>query len=43
VEQDLRVLLGNRLAMSQQFSPVAKKAKDILGCVKKVWPGGQRE
>ena len=34
-EKDLRVLVGNRLAMSQQCAPVAKKVKGILGYVKK--------
>jgi len=34
-ERDLGVLAGNRLAMSHQRAPVAKKANGILGCIKK--------
>jgi len=34
-EMDLDVLVGNRLAMSQQRALVAKEANGILGCIKK--------
>ena len=34
MEKDLRVLVGNRLATSQQCALVVKKASVILGCIK---------
>jgi len=43
VEKDLRVLLDNRLAMSQQCALVAKKANGILGCITKCWASRSKE
>ena len=35
MKKNLCVLVDNRLAMSQQFALVAKKANGILECIKK--------
>ena len=40
-EKDLGVLVNNRLAMSQQCAPVAKKTNGIWGALKRAWPAGQ--
>ena len=37
-EKDLGVLVDKRFAMNQQCAPVAKKASDIQGYIKKWWP-----
>ena len=42
-EKDLSVLVGNRMAMSQQCALVAKKVNSILGCIKKSVPCRSRE
>ena len=42
VEEDLGVLVGNRLAMNQQYALVAKKANGILGCIKKIMASRSR-
>lgn len=34
-EKDIVVLMGNKLSMSQQCDLVAKKANDVLGCIRK--------
>jgi len=39
-EKEIGVLVANRLAKSQQFALVAKKASDILGWIKIMWPTG---
>lgn len=35
VEKDLEVLVDSQLPISQQWALVAKKARGLLGCVKK--------
>jgi len=42
-DRDLGVLVGDRLTMSPECAPVAKKAKDILGCIKKSVASRSRE
>ena len=42
-EKDLGVIMGNRLTMSQQCALVPKKAKVILGCIKKKVASRSRE
>jgi len=42
-EKDLRVLVDNGLAMSQQCAPVAKKASGILGYIKSSVASRSRE
>ena len=42
-EKDLGVLVANRLAMSQQCALVAKKARGIPGCTKKIMASRSRE
>ncbi|PKU41724.1 pol- hypothetical protein [Limosa lapponica baueri] len=43
VEKDLGVLVGNRMTISQQCALMAKKAKGILGCIKKSVASRSRE
>ena len=43
MEKDLRVLVGNRLATSQQCALVVKKASVILGCIKESVASRSRE
>ena len=42
-EKDLGVLVGNRLAVSQHCTLVAKAARGILGCLPKSLAGRSRE
>ncbi|PKU44415.1 hypothetical protein llap_5284 [Limosa lapponica baueri] len=42
-EKDLGALVDNRVTMSQQCALVAKKANDILGCIKKSVASSLRE
>ena len=39
-EKDFGVLVGNRLAMSQQCALVPRRPMVSWGALKRVWPGG---
>jgi len=43
VERDLRVLVDDRVTMSQQYALVAKKANGILGCIQRSVASRSRE
>ena len=43
VEKDLGLLVDDKLTMSQQCALVAKKADDLLGCMKKSVASRSRE